>query len=43
MTLILNMEDDEWEEVANEQAGESGIPWVMDAEERQRIRAIVKG
>jgi hypothetical protein len=43
MTLILNMEDDEWEEVVNEPAGESGIPWVLDAGERTRIRAIVKG
>jgi hypothetical protein len=43
MTLILNMEDDEWDEVLNDQTGESGIPWVMDAEERKRVRAIVKG
>lgn len=43
MTLILNMEDEEWEEVLNEPAGESSIPWVMEAEERARIRAIVKG
>lgn len=42
MTLIMNMEDDEWEEVANEEGGESGIPWVMDAEERKGVRAIVK-
>lgn len=43
MTLIMNMEDDEWDEVANDTSGESGIPWVMDAEERKRVRAIVKG
>ncbi|KAF2272109.1 golgi transport complex subunit Cog4 [Westerdykella ornata] len=43
MTLILNMEDDEWEEVLNEQNSGSGIEWVMDAEERKRVRAIVKG
>ena len=42
MTLIMNMEDDEWEEVA-EDAGEFGIPWVMDVEERKRTRAVVKG
>lgn len=43
MTLIMNMEDDEWDEVANNTPGESGIPWVMDVEERKRVRAIVKG
>jgi hypothetical protein len=43
MTLILNMEDDEFDEVADDTLGESGIPWVMDAEERKRVRAIVKG
>ncbi|KAF2263945.1 golgi transport complex subunit Cog4 [Lojkania enalia] len=43
MTLIMNMEDDEWEEVADEQSDESGIPWVLDVEERRRVRAIVKG
>jgi hypothetical protein len=42
MTLIMNMEDDEWDEVVSEESGD-GIPWVMDAEERQRVRAIVKG
>lgn len=42
MTLIMNMEDDEWDEIANDESGD-GIPWVMDAEERKRIRAIVKG
>ena len=42
MTLIMNMEDDEWDEVAGDENGE-GIPWVMDAEERRRVRAIVKG
>ena len=41
--LIMNMEDDEWDEVANDTGGESGIPWVLDAEERKRVRAIVKG
>lgn len=43
MTLILNMEDDEFEEVADDTTGDSGIPWVLDAEERRRVRAIVKG
>jgi hypothetical protein len=43
MTLIMNMEDDEWDEVAEDNSGESGIPWVLDVEERRRVRAIVKG
>jgi hypothetical protein len=43
MTLIMNMEDDEWEEIENDETGESGIPWVLDADERKRVRAIVKG
>lgn len=43
MTLIMNMEDDEWDEVTEDSTGESGIPWVLDAEERKRARAIVKG
>jgi hypothetical protein len=42
MTLIMNMEDDEWDEVVGNENGD-GIPWVMDAEERKRVRAIVKG
>jgi hypothetical protein len=43
MTLIMNMEDDEWDEVAEDNSRESGIPWVLDVEERRRVRAIVKG
>ncbi|KAF2753820.1 golgi transport complex subunit Cog4 [Pseudovirgaria hyperparasitica] len=45
MTLIMNMEDDEWEEVAEEDGGkekEMGITWVLDKSERLRARAIVK-
>ncbi|KZM21911.1 Golgi transport complex subunit 4 [Ascochyta rabiei] len=42
MTLIMNMEEDEWDEVAADESGH-GIPWVLDAEERKRVRAIVKG
>jgi len=43
MTLIMNMEDDEWDEVVEDNSGESGMSWVLDAEERKRARAIVKG
>lgn len=43
MTLIMNMEEDEWEEVADEEGGETGIPWVLDAEERKWVRTMVKG
>ena len=43
MTLIMNMEEDEWEEVAREEVEkEAGITWVLDAEDRRRARAIVK-
>lgn len=43
MTLIMNMEDDEWDEVSREEAGDSGIPWVLTADERTFARGIVKG
>ncbi|KAH3919922.1 hypothetical protein HBI56_032690 [Parastagonospora nodorum] len=43
MTLIMNMEDDEWQEVAEKTTDDSGMSWVLDAEERKRVRAIVKG
>ena len=43
MTLIMNMEEDEWEEAAREEVGkEVGIAWVLDAEDKRRARAIVK-
>jgi hypothetical protein len=43
ITLIMNMEDDEWDEVANEDAGDGGIQWVLSVEERVFARSIVKG
>ena len=43
MTLIMNMEDDEWEEVLTEGTGDSGIAWVLTADERNFARSIVKG
>ncbi|KAM3414345.1 hypothetical protein BST61_g10991 [Cercospora zeina] len=46
MTLILNMEDDEWEEISKltgtQLERETGIDWKLDADERRRVRAIVK-
>lgn len=42
MTLIMNMEDDEWEEVSTEETGDSGIAWVLTADERSFARSIVK-
>ena len=39
----MNMEDDEWEEISGEEAGDSGIPWVLTADERSFARSIVKG
>ncbi|KAI4732133.1 golgi transport complex subunit Cog4 [Aureobasidium sp. EXF-10728] len=44
MTLILNMEEDEWEEVAAqsiEQQREAGMEWHLDASERARTRSIM--
>ena len=43
MTLIMNMEEDEWLEIADDDSRDSGIPWVLDAEERKRVRAIMTG
>ncbi|KAG9568680.1 COG4-domain-containing protein, partial [Aureobasidium melanogenum] len=44
MTLILNMEEDEWEEVraqSVEQQREAGLEWHLDASERARTRSIM--
>ncbi|KAK6406915.1 Golgi transport complex subunit 4 [Oleoguttula sp. CCFEE 5521] len=46
MTLIMNMEDDEWEDIAKlsgpQLERETGIVWKLDVEERKRARAVVK-
>lgn len=46
MTLILNMEDDEWEEISTlsgvQLERETGVQWKLDAEERKRVRSIIK-
>ncbi|KAK5725860.1 Golgi transport complex subunit 4 [Elasticomyces elasticus] len=46
MTLVINMEDDEWEEVGKLDGAklekETGVKWRLDADERKRVRAIVK-
>ncbi|KAF2160567.1 hypothetical protein M409DRAFT_28952 [Zasmidium cellare ATCC 36951] len=46
MTLILNMEDDEWEEISKlsgvQLERETGVQWKLDAEERKRVRSIIK-
>lgn len=44
MTLILNMEEDEWEEVraqSVEAQREAGLEWHLDASERARTRSIM--
>jgi hypothetical protein len=44
MTLILNMEEDEWEEVramSVESQREAGLEWHLDASERARTRSIM--
>lgn len=43
MTLIMNMEDDEWEEVSSDDTGEAGIQWVLTSDERNFARTIVRG
>ena len=46
MTLIVNMEDDEWEEISRLQGKElervSGVEWRLEEGERKRVRGIVK-
>ncbi|KAK8206543.1 Golgi transport complex subunit 4 [Zalaria obscura] len=45
MTLILNMDDEEWEELAHstdQEQREAGMVWHLDAAERARTRSIVK-
>lgn len=44
MTLILNMEEDEWEEIKGlgvEEQREQGMEWHLDASERARTRGII--
>lgn len=47
MTLIMNMEEDEWEEISKlngpQLERETGVSWKLDADERKRARGIVKG
>ena len=42
--LVMNMEEDEWDELqaARGGAGEDGIEWKIDGEERIRARAMVR-
>jgi len=42
--LVMNMEDDEWEELkaAQSGAGNDGSDWKIDGEERSRAKAMVK-
>jgi hypothetical protein len=46
MTLIMNMEDDEWEGVEKMKGEQldaaTGVRWKLDADERKRARALVK-
>lgn len=46
MTLIMNMEDDEWEEISKLNGAqldrETGVTWKLDAEERRKARLVVK-
>lgn len=41
--MVANMEDEEWEELAGEEAGmEAGMEWVLSEDERRRARSIVR-
>lgn len=46
MTLVMNMEEDEWEEISKlggpQLERETGVSWKLDAEERKRARGVVK-
>lgn len=46
MTLIMNMEEDEWEEILKmngpQLERETGVRWKLDADERKRARGVVK-
>lgn len=41
MTLVLNMEDDEWDELSKTPLQEEGVAWHLDAGERQKTRSII--
>jgi len=44
MTLILNMDEEEWDELEKAKPAEleeMGIPWQLDADERKRTRSII--
>ena len=40
--LVLNMEEDEWEEVKGQKEDE-GMEWQIDAEERERAKSMIRG
>jgi hypothetical protein len=46
MTLVMNMEEDEWEEISGmngvQLERETGVVWKLDGEERKRARGVVK-
>jgi len=46
MTLIMNMEEDEWEEISKmngpQLERETGVSWKLNADERKRARGVVK-
>lgn len=46
MTLVMNMEEDEWEEISKmngpQLERETGVSWKLDADERKRARGVVK-
>ncbi|KAK2623951.1 hypothetical protein QTJ16_006585 [Diplocarpon rosae] len=44
ITMLVNMEEEEWEAINEaEEAGEEEMTWVIDEDERRRARMFVKG
>ena len=40
--MVVNMEEDEWEEVKSGAEEEEGMNWVISEEERVRAREIIR-
>ncbi|KAF1983571.1 COG4-domain-containing protein [Aulographum hederae CBS 113979] len=43
VTLVLNLEAEEWEELVAGEVGDDGMSWVLDEGERRRARGLLGG
>lgn len=44
ISMVVNMEEEEWEEINEaDEEGEEGMAWVLNEEERRRARLLVRG